>query len=313
MEESVVFLRLVLSSIKENIAVIDAKGNICFVNQSWAHYGDQNQCLIEDDWTQVNYLSICDQSALQGDDFGLQAARGIRQVIHKELESFSLEYPCHSDEKHQWFVMHVTPFEFQQKPYFVITHQDVTERKLAELAVEKLARLDGLTDIYNRRAFDELLEQEWQNCLVLKQPMSIAVIDLDHFKALNDHFGHLAGDECLKLVADNLRQYTQSPRRFCARYGGEEFALILSNCEQGVAHQICETFLQQLIREQDTSTTLKSIPNVTASIGLATLVPESGNTAMTLLNKADSLLYQAKSFGRNRIETELNLCDQNLA
>jgi diguanylate cyclase (GGDEF)-like protein len=86
----------------------------------------------------------------------------------------------------------------------------------------------------------------------------------------------------------------------------------LSNCDQEVAHQICDTFLRQIIREQEASVTLKSIPSITASIGLVTMIPDSDSTAMTLLNKADTLLYQAKAFGRNRIEMELNSCDQNL-
>lgn len=302
MEKSAEFLRLVLNSIEEHIAVIDVSGVICFVNQSWSSYGDQNQCLSNDNWTAINYLSICDQASLTGDEFGHQAGTGIRQVISGQTASYSLEYPCHSDEEHRWFIMHVSPFEFNNAKYYVITHQDVTERKLAELAVEKLARLDGLTNIYNRRAFDEFLQQEWELSSTLQQPISLALIDLDHFKQLNDCYGHLAGDDCLKQIAQLLKGLSDSPRRWCARYGGEEFALIMGNLDAVKARQVCEEFFEQILH--------LNIPNIgspiasfmTASVGLAEAWPTNRTSAADLLNKVDNLLYTAKEKGRNRIE-----------
>lgn len=302
MEKSAEFMRLVLNSIEEHIAVIDVSGVICFVNQSWSNYGDQNQCLSNDKWTAINYLNICDQASLTGDEFGCQAGAGIRQVISGQTASYSLEYPCHSDEEHRWFIMHVSPFEFDKANYYVITHQDVTERKLAELAVEKLARLDGLTDIYNRRAFDEFLQQEWELCSTLQQPICLAVIDLDHFKQLNDRYGHITGDECLKQVAQLLQKLSDTPRRWCARYGGEEFALILGNLDAVMARQVCEEFFEQIhhLKIPNDGSPIASF--MTASIGLAEAWPTNKTSAVDLLNKADTLLYTAKKNGRNRVE-----------
>ncbi|AEF55054.1 sensor domain-containing diguanylate cyclase [Marinomonas posidonica] len=302
MEESAEFMHLVLNSIEEHIAVIDVSGVICFVNQSWLNFGDENQCLSNQNWTEMNYLNICDQASSAGDDFGHQAGAGIRKVISGQINSYSLEYPCHSDEEHRWFIMHVSPFEFNKANYFVITHQDVTERKLAELAVKELVRLDGLTDIYNRRAFDEFLQQEWVLCLTLQQPISLAVIDLDHFKQLNDSYGHLAGDDCLKQIAQRLKKLSDSPRFWCARYGGEEFALIMGNTDVVAAKQVCDEFTEQIHRLNIPNIDSPVKPYITASIGLAEVRPTDQSNAVNLLNQADTLLYTAKEKGRNRIE-----------
>jgi len=95
-----------------------------------------------------------------GDDFGTKAGKEIRSVIENLKNIFYCEYACHSAEEKRWFIMRVTPFQSTDKNYFVISHQNITESKLAEEKVNNLARLDGLTTIYNRRAFDEFLHEE---------------------------------------------------------------------------------------------------------------------------------------------------------
>ena len=301
MNESYEFLSQVLDSITEHIVVIDPKGQILFVNQRWNTFGNNNACLIGENWKGVNYLEECDKAAAMGDDFGTQVATGIREVIHGRKQSFYFEYPCHSPEERRWFMMRVTPFRNNGTPCFVISHQNITERKLAEETVRNLSRLDGLTNIPNRRTFDEFLHDEWSRCTRLGMPLSLAIIDIDHFKLLNDTYGHQAGDDCLRKVSQILQRYAKRPSDICARYGGEEFALVYGNTPLELSKVLLNR-LQHEIR-------MLNIPNenapthatLTTSIGLAEMYPEKISTEDALIKKADELLYAAKENGRNTL------------
>ena len=197
MDQSYEFLSFVLDAITESIVVINPLGEIKYVNRSWAQFGQSNSadgtptisnakdaCQI---WIGMNYLDVCDSAAAMGDEFGSVAGKGIRGVISKNEDTFYFEYPCHSPNEKRWFTMRVTPLKLEKLNYFVISHQDITERKLAEDKVMSLAKLDGLTNIPNRRAFDEFLADEWQRCARLKKPISLAIIDIDHFKNFFTH------------------------------------------------------------------------------------------------------------------------------
>ncbi|MGO3406624.1 diguanylate cyclase [Marinomonas sp.] len=303
MEDSDDFLRLILDSIAENIAVINERGGICFVNHSWSQFGSDNDCLVVQDWSKVNYLSVCDSAALAGDEFGALAGRGIKSVIDQKEAYFNLEYPCHSNNELRWFIMRVSPFKLNEAHFFVISHQDVTERKLAEKAVEKLARRDGLTNIYNRRAFDEILSEQWQQCLTLKQPISLAVIDLDHFKLLNDTYGHQTGDDCLIAVSTLLKNFARRTGDVCARYGGEEFAVIWSYTTLLEALVLSKALLEEIRQLKIPNERSPIAPYMTASIGLVEMTPNRILETRDLIAQADDLLYQAKESGRNKVSS----------
>ena len=160
MKNSYTFLREVLDSITEHVAVIDEAGELVFVNKSWGQFGNDNHCVIGTDWINVNYIEECDKAAAMGDDFGSQAGSGIRSVIENKTDIFYFEYPCHSPDQQRWFMMRVSPFQVDSKNYFVISHQNITERKLAEEKMAALARTDGLTNIANRRSFDQFIDSE---------------------------------------------------------------------------------------------------------------------------------------------------------
>ena len=236
-----------------------------------------------------------------GDDFGIQAAKGIRSVISKETEDFYFEYPCNSPDEKRWFMMRVTPFTLENIDYFVISHQNITERKLAEEKLLDLSRLDGLTGIANRRYFDNFLEEEWRRCHRLGLPISLAIIDLDYFKLLNDHYGHQTGDECLKAVAKSLKQFVRRPSDLCARYGGEEFSLVFGNTGKDQAKVLINKALEEIRLLNIPNEESPTHPTLTASIGLTSMLPDEKSNEHELLKRADDLLYEAKRSGRNQV------------
>ena len=257
MIESYSFLKLVMDSITEHIVVIDRDGVIQFANQAWHSFGEKN-AYPNNAWQDINYLEVCDDAAAMGDEIASAAAEGIRKVVSQGLASFYLEYPCHSPNEKRWFMMQVTPLEWQEKPYFVISHQNITERKLAEEKALSLSRTDGLTSLANRRYFDEFLEAEWRRCTRQNLPISLAIIDIDHFKLLNDHDGHQSGDDCLVTLAAVLNQFCQRPGDLLARYGGDEFMVIFgqTNLEQS----------QVIIRNMMEAVDALQIPNTKSPV-----------------------------------------------
>jgi len=300
------FLKAVLDSVTENIAVIDRHGKILFVNQSWVSFGLENQGLINESWYGVNYIEVCDQSAELGDKFAISAAKGIRNLISSGEKFFYLEYPCHSPDEKRWFMMRVTPFSLQGESRYVISHQNITEKKLAEEALLKASRTDGLTGIPNRQFFEDFVEKELRRSSRSQSQVALAMIDIDHFKLLNDTCGHLAGDDCLRRVGIILKKYTQRASDSCARLGGDEFALVLGNTTADDANRITEQILGDIrgLRIANKATLTK--PVITASIGLATLCPSAQADKMEFMKAADKLLYVAKENGRNQLVVDFH-------
>lgn len=167
--------------------------------------------------------------------------------------------------------------------------------------LERLVALDGLTEIPNRRAFDETREREWARCYRLKSPISMLMLDVDLFKQYNDSYGHSAGDDCLIKVAKALSSCVRRPGDFVARYGGEEFAAILADTDYEGAMRMGEVFretIESLDIAHDKSNIAK---HITASVGVATVLPHGDATPDMLADAADKMLYMAKEAGRNRV------------
>jgi diguanylate cyclase (GGDEF)-like protein len=171
------------------------------------------------------------------------------------------------------------------------THElEAVNRKLAELATE-----DALTGVANRRALENGLQREWYRCLDQRRPLSVLMIDVDHFKRYNDAHGHLEGDVLLRTIAQHLYALHDPKRELLARYGGEEFALLLPGVHQDEAMRRAEKIrlgMQEHIGE------------TTISIGVAGFVPTMQGDSMNLLRRADAALYRAKRAGRNRVEMD---------
>ena len=161
--------------------------------------------------------------------------------------------------------------------------------------------LDGLTNIPNRRRFDETLENEWKRAQRSGVPLSLIMADIDYFKQYNDHYGHGVGDTCLKKVAVSLAASTERPSDLAARYGGEEFAIILPETDLEGARTIAEHFRSHVESMHIAHEYSEASGYVTVSVGLACLVPNTETTQTDLLKRADKMLYQAKETGRNRL------------
>ncbi|CAA0100228.1 Phytochrome-like protein cph2 [BD1-7 clade bacterium] len=167
--------------------------------------------------------------------------------------------------------------------------------------LQGLAERDGLTGVANRRRSDSYLRESWLRLRRESQPLSVVLLDVDHFKRFNDTYGHQMGDDCLIQVASALQSQTCRSTDLLARYGGEEFMLILPNTDQTGAALIAEK-VRAAIEALAIEHTQSSIGNtVTISVGAATAIPDSQNTIEKLINAADQALYRAKHDGRNRV------------
>jgi diguanylate cyclase (GGDEF)-like protein len=194
--------------------------------------------------------------------------------------------------------------------------RDVTERICAEQKlkaayeeVEKLAVVDPLTGIANRRRFEEYLETEWRRALRDRQPLSMVLIDVDLFKPYNDTYGHVRGDECLKRIAETTMAVVTRAGDLGARFGGEEFAIILPNTLEDGALSIARRLRAAIENEQIIH---EASPHgvVTISAGCATIIPEVGIGPSQLVEWADLAMYEAKRRGRNRVCTSHDLAPE---
>lgn len=180
---------------------------------------------------------------------------------------------------------------------------EIDRRRKKEVELQRISRLDSLTGVANRRVFDEILKEEWKLATCLGQPLSLVMLDLDHFKEYNDHYGHVAGDTCLRDVAQSISHHPKRPRNLFARYGGEEFALILPQTSNQGACLVAERLRNAIEVLQIPHGFSSTGTTLTVSLGVATVIPRDGIPVDSLIKLADQALYSAKHAGRNRVET----------
>ena len=173
------------------------------------------------------------------------------------------------------------------------------ELKRSRDALERLAAVDPLTGIANRRAFDATLQQEWRRSQRSRRWLSLALLDVDHFKQFNDRHGHLAGDERLRTIATSLAESTQRGGELTARYGGEEFALILPDLDPAMMQSNMRVVMNHVAFVRPSATTPSSHETITVSIGAISIVAPREAKETSALATADTLLYQAKASGRD--------------
>ncbi|MBS9477604.1 diguanylate cyclase [Ancylobacter sp. VKM B-3255] len=170
----------------------------------------------------------------------------------------------------------------------------------ANLELERLTRIDGLTGLGNRRYFDEYMLAEWRRALRNSTPLALLMIDVDNFKLYNDSHGHLAGDEVLRKVADAIQDGVNRSGDLAARFGGEEFVVVLLDTELSGARTVADQIMRR-VRAMDIP---REGGHVTISMGVASMVPKEGVVPDDLIKAADLALFRAKSGGRDRVEVE---------
>jgi diguanylate cyclase (GGDEF)-like protein/PAS domain S-box-containing protein len=223
----------------------------------------------------------------------------------------SLTYRCKKkDGTYLWMEANISLYcdRITGEPIgYVNVVRNIAERKAAEerlqdayLALEALASVDPLTGTANRRQLDESLENEWRRACRTASPISLLLLDVDHFKLYNDLYGHLRGDSCLRRIADAARQVFRRSGDTVARFGGEEFAIVLPDTGRQGAFEMAQR-LRQAVENIRVEHAGSQHGIVTVSVGCATLIAQQGAHATTLLEAADRALYEAKRTGRNRV------------
>jgi diguanylate cyclase (GGDEF)-like protein len=185
--------------------------------------------------------------------------------------------------------------------------REIGDRVRAEIALKKanqelqrLAILDGLTQLANRQRFEEYLQEQWEQLGIRQGPLSVILVDVDDFKAYNDAYGHLAGDECLRKIAGAIAIASNRRADLVARYGGEEFAAILPQTPLSGALEVADAILRDIEQLNLTHEQSSVSTRVTVSLGVATGIPRSEVDPHVLVSEADAALYEAKRTGRNR-------------
>ncbi len=184
---------------------------------------------------------------------------------------------------------------------------DISERKRNEeellrlqRELEALSYKDGLTGLANRRMLDMVLEREWASARRNMRPISLILLDIDFFKQYNDYYGHLAGDECLKRVAQLLQGASRS-QDLVARYGGEEFVVVLPETDLAAAAAAAERYRELVVDEMIEHERSGIGLHLTISQGVGTIIPGESDTAADFIAAVDKLLYRSKQGGRNRV------------
>ena len=292
-------LRLIVNSIDEGLMIIEANGRIQYANPACDRYlgygpgelaGVRLDSLLAPSVAQ-EYLDIFSRSlagAAASPPFA-RDCRGAREVLIRQRDGIlrAMDFT-------------LTPMLADQ-PLFVALLHDITHHKQSETALQRAALADPLTKIPNRRHFDSFLEKEWQRAVRSGQPLSLIVLDVDHFKGYNDSLGHAAGDACLQQVAMALQSHALRATDIAARYGGEEFVLLFGETGFEAAATLGETIrahIESLHIPNPGSTTSEW---VTASLGVATIVPTQLDDLKSFFVAADRAMYAVKDAGRNGV------------
>lgn len=172
---------------------------------------------------------------------------------------------------------------------------------LANLKLERMTRVDGLTGLANRRYFNEYLGEEWRRLLRSQEPLTVIMIDVDNFKTYNDIHGHLVGDDVLISIGATIQEACTRSSDFAARFGGEEFVVVLSGTTPAGAKLVAERLRLAVARSKISHLNLQKLGNVTVSIGVATVVPQMDLAPDQVIELADQALFRAKAEGKNRV------------
>jgi two-component system cell cycle response regulator len=287
-------LRLIVESMDEGLMIVDAKGGLQYANQACARYldyapGQLNGRTLGDLLPPAVTRECLDYFAEWTSAPDTAPPRNVREVMVRPrvgaLRAMDLT---------------ITPM-FAGEALFVALLHDITHHKQSETALQRAALLDSLTKIANRRHFDSFLDKEWQRAIRSSEPLSLIVLDVDHFKLYNDTLGHAAGDACLRKVAAALQLHAPRATDLAARYGGEEFVLLFAETDAEHAAALGEKIRAHIEALRVPNPRSPTSEWLTVSIGVATIVPTPLDHIEDFFVAADRMMYAAKSAGRNRV------------
>ncbi len=297
------FIRQVLDVIPSSVFVKDPDGRLIMVNQACG---------------KIHGLPVQEILGKREDEFNPNLSQKTvdqwvernRQVMETGQPFQEINYiPLKADGKAHYYQTVISPLiDVNGQAQGVVGNSvDITELKQLEeelrqinLELERLATLDGLTHVPNRRRFDAYLAAEWLRSQREQQPLALIMFDVDYFKLFNDFYGHQKGDDCLIKVAQTAQLGIRRPADLLARYGGEEFAVILPNTDVNGAIAVAEQIQRHVHALQFPHEKSPISHQVTISLGIACLIPHRYQSPHTLVELADQALYQAKDQGRDR-------------
>ncbi len=268
----------------------------CFEKKSSLLYAQGKVAAIED--IETMNLDRCYQEMLQS--FQVRANLVIPILNHNRLWGLLIAHHCRGPR--HWEQSEITLLQQLVTQVGVAINQAELYQQLQQ-ANQKLQALvvkDDLTQIANRRCFDQVLDHQWQHLQREKQPLALILCDVDQFKPYNDHYGHQAGDRCLQQVAIALQGAVHRPDDLVARYGGEEFAMILPNTSAEKAMVVAERARNAIAALQIPHQQSSVSSHVTISLGVSAIIPAPDQIRKTLVQQADQALYAAKAGGRDR-------------
>ena len=294
LQEATGFAGAVIDALSSHICVVDKDGVIVTVNRAWQNYTVENPPVSGHTGVGTNYLKVCRSASGSDSEDGEKFALGVESVLEGKTELFQMEYPCHSPTKKRWYLGRVTPLKTNQRGA-VISHMEITDRKLLEFELVRLAATDLLTGLPNRRHFLETANLEVARASRFCASASVIMIDLDHFKTINDTYGHAVGDEALRCLTQVCKKLLRQIDVF-GRIGGEEFAIMLPGTNATGAVSLAER-LRLAVHETPFNSHQNQF-NITASFGIAE-VRIGEREVDQCLGRADFALYAAKKAGRN--------------
>ena len=288
-----------INALADMVIWVDPDGRYVFVNEAATRLLGYSE-------EEFSHLRVCDVDPAVDEAYWYRHWDELKRVGVLKIES------TNTNKLGQNVPIEVTAHyvRFGGREYNCSIVRDISERKMAEARLEalheeiyRLSITDGLTEIANRRHFDSTLEKEIQRHAQSGEPLSLILLDVDHFKAFNDYHGHMAGDDCLRRVAKAIEATIRTPIDLAARYGGEEFACVLPCTPPAEAQEIAEA-IRAAIAALAIPHDLSQAGVVTASLGVVTAPGGRTISARSLLSCADALLYGAKQAGRNRVEAD---------